>query len=138
MSTFNNVLVTGNQTIQQDLQVNGNQTIGQSLQVNQNQTIAGSLQVNSSETILNHLAVGGSASVGQNANVTGVVTAGQRLVASNMPSVPAGGSVAQQVRFYATSILGQPGLVLKGTDGFDYVIFIDNSGGSVNIGIQRL
>ncbi|WP_278044611.1 hypothetical protein [Paenibacillus solani] len=40
MSTFDNVLVTGNQAIQQHLQVNGNTTLQGSVQVNTNQTVA--------------------------------------------------------------------------------------------------
>lgn len=138
MPTFDNVLVTGNQTIQQDLQVNGNQTVGQHLQVNGNTTIQGSLQVNTNETVLNDLAVAGSASVGENLNVTGVAIAGQQLKAMNQATLPPVAPTVQSVRYFATGIVNQPGLVLKGTDGFDYVIFIDNTGGNANIGIQRL
>lgn len=126
MPTFDNVLVTGNQTIQQHLQVNGNTTLQGSVQVNTNQTVA------------NHLSVGGSASVGENLNVTGVAIAGEQVKVTNQAVLPAGVPTVQAVRYFATGVANQPGLVLKGTDGFDYVLFIDNTGGNANIAIQRL
>lgn len=44
LPTFDSILVTGNQTINQDLQVNGNQTVGVDLNVNGSQTITGAFK----------------------------------------------------------------------------------------------
>lgn len=119
MPTFDNVLVTGNQTIQQDLQVN------------RNMTILGDFQINGNQTIVNSLALGA------NVSASGSVLAGFRLVSGNQPVTPAGARSLQEVRFYAGGTGGtQPGLMLRGTDGLDYVLFIDVSSGSPALGIQ--
>jgi hypothetical protein len=119
LPTFDSVLVTGNQTIQQDLQVNGNMTVQGSFQVNGNQTIANSL------------------ALGSNVDAAGSVLAAFRVVSGNQPTQPAGARSLQEVRFYGGGNgASQPGLVLKGTDGLDYVLFIDVSSGSPAIGIQ--
>lgn len=131
MPTFDNVLVTGSQTIGQDLQVNGNQTIGQHLNVNSNQTISGSLQVNNSETIQNHLSVGGAIDSGDS------VRAVHQLAALNRPTLPGGAMTLQQIRYYNPGVLNQPGLVLTGTDGLTYILFIDVSSGTPSLAIQR-
>lgn len=119
LPTFDNVLVTGNQTVQQDLQVNGNMTIQGDFQINGNQTIANSL------------------ALGSDVNAAGSVLAAFRVVSGNQPVQPAGARSLQEVRFYGGgggSI--QPGLVLRGTDGLNYVLFIDVSSGSPSLGIQ--
>lgn len=131
MPTFDSIMFTGSQTIGQDLQVNGSQTIAQHLNVNSNQTISGSLQVNSSETILNHLNVGGTVSAGDS------VRAAFQLAATNTPTLPAGAMSVQQVRYYNPGVLNQPGLVLTGTDGLTYILFVDVSSGTPSLAIQR-
>lgn len=120
MPTFDNVLVTGNQTIQNDLQINGSQTI------------MGSLNVNGSESILGHLGVTGEISG------AGTIRAATQLIATNQATLPPGAPTSlQQVRYFSVGAVGQTGLVLKGTDGNDYILFIDLTGGTPNIGIQR-
>ncbi|WP_211747057.1 hypothetical protein [Paenibacillus sp. Marseille-Q4541] len=52
-----------------------------------------------------------------------------------MPPVSA---VLNVVKFYNSTNSGQPGVVLKGTDGNDYVLFIDVSSGTPTIGIQLM
>lgn len=119
MPTFDSVLVTGNQTVQQDLQVNGNMTI------------QGDFQINGNQTVVNSLALGADV------NALGNVLAGFRLVSGNQPVLPAGARSLQEVRFYAGGGGGtQPGLMLRGTDGLNYVLFIDVSSGSPSLGIQ--
>lgn len=132
LPTFDNVLVTGSQTIQNDLHVNGNQTIDSSLHINGNQTIVGSLNVNGSESIVGHLGVTGEISG------SGTIRAATRLIATNQAVLPPGAPTSlQQVRYFSVGAAGQNGLVLKGTDGNDYILFIDLTGGTPNIGIQR-
>jgi hypothetical protein len=130
LPTFDNVLVTGNQTIQQDLQVNGNETVQQHLNVNGSETIQGDLQVNGNQTIVNSLVTGADVDAG------GSLWSNYRVGSSNQPVLPAGGASLQQVRFYATGAVSQPGLMLKGTDGLDYVLFIDVSSGTPSLAIQ--
>ncbi|WP_410768568.1 hypothetical protein [Fontibacillus sp. BL9] len=136
LPTFDNVLVTGNQTIQQNLQVDQNATI-QNLNVTGSETISGHLQVNGSASVLNHLNVGGTVTVGGNVFTSGTAGAAQRVSSSNLPAVPPGVPNLQTVRFYPTGAVNQPGLQLKGTDGLDYVLFIVIAGGLPHIGIQR-
>ncbi len=145
MPTFDNVLVTGSQTIGQDLQVNGNETIGQNLQVNGNQTVAQSLNVNGNETIAGSLQVNGSQTIANNLGVggtvsaTGSVQAAFRLVSAGGASVPVTAANFQLVRSYpAPGVVNQPGVVLKGTDGNNYVLFVDVSGGTPTLGIQPI
>lgn len=128
--TFDNVLVTGNQTIQQDLHVNGNETVQVNLNVNGNQTIQGHLQVNGNQSIVNSLATGADVDAG------GSLWSNYRVGVSNQPVLPAGGASLQQIRFYATGSASQAGLMLKGTDGLDYVLFIDVSSGTPSLAIQ--
>ncbi|WP_156417478.1 hypothetical protein [Paenibacillus etheri] len=60
-----------------------------------------------------------------------------RLIAVNQALSPVAAPTSlQQVRYFAVGVAGQTGLVLKGTDGNDYVLFIDLTG-TPNIGIQR-
>lgn len=124
LPTFDNVLVTGNQTIQQNLQVNLDATVQD-------------LNVTGSETILGHLQVSGTASIGGNVFVGGTAGAAQRISSSNQPTVPGGGSSTQSVLFYPTGAANQPGVQLKGTDGLDYVLFVVVIGGVPSLGIQR-
>ncbi|WP_028552238.1 hypothetical protein [Paenibacillus sp. UNC451MF] len=137
LAVFDNVMVTGNQTVKKDFQVDGNQTIMKDLRVNGNQsvmndfkvvgdqTIKGSLQVNGSETIKKHLSVGGD------------ISAKYRLGVRALPTVPPGPPTGHQVRYFASSIANQPGLLLKGTDGNDYILFIDTTGGTPHLAIQK-
>ena len=155
MPTFDNVLVTGNQTINQNLQVDGNETVGGMLHVNSNQTVMGSMQVNTDQTVLGNMqvigdqsvagntATGGIHLVNEDALVLGSVNAGStlnavyRVTSVSQATTPPGGFSAQQLRFYPAVLAGQPGLVLKGTDGNNYVLFVDVSGGVPNLGIMR-
>jgi predicted acyltransferase (DUF342 family) len=130
LPTFDSILVTGNQTIQQDLQVNGNQTIMGALNIVGNETVSGDMQINGNQSIVNSLATGGDVDAGGNVLAVG------RLSASNQPSLPAGVAVIQQVRHYFLPVPNQPGLVLKGTDGLDYVVFIDVSSGTPSLAIH--
>ncbi|GAB6991080.1 hypothetical protein JCM16418A_31300 [Paenibacillus pini] len=120
MPTFDSIQVTGSATVQQDLQVGGNETIAQSL------------NVNGSETVNNHLAVGGTITSGQGVNTL------FRLGVWSQPTLPGGTSSVQQVIFYPTGSSNQPGLLLQGTDGLNYVLFIDVSSGTANLAIQRV
>ncbi|WP_239004848.1 hypothetical protein [Paenibacillus tepidiphilus] len=129
LPTFDSVLVTGSQTIQQDLQVNGNTTVGTHLNVTGSETIAGDLQVNGNQTVANHLGTGGDL------DAEGSVWANFRVGANNLPALPAGGFSIQQVRFYAGGSPSQPGLLLKGTDGLNYVLFVDVSFGTPSLAI---
>ncbi|MEK4294323.1 hypothetical protein MHI27_20885 [Paenibacillus sp. FSL H8-0261] len=132
LPTFDNILVTGSQTIQNDLHVNGNETIDSNLHLNGSQTIMGSLNVNGSESILGHLGVTGEISG------AGTIKTATRLIAVNQALSPVSAPTSlQQVRYFAVGVSSQTGLVLKGTDGNDYVLFIDLTGGTPNIGIQR-
>ncbi|MFD7522931.1 hypothetical protein [Paenibacillus chitinolyticus] len=131
LPTFDNVQVTGSQTIGQDLQVNGNETVGSHLNVGGNQTIAGSLQVNGSETVFNHLAAGGTITAG------GSIRAAAQVGAVNQPTLPVSIPSVQQVRYYNPGVLNQPGLLLTGTDGLAYVLFVDVSSGTPSLAIQK-
>jgi hypothetical protein len=132
LPTFDNVLVTGSQTIQNDLLVNGNETIDLDLQLNGSQSIMGSLQVNGSQSLLGHLGVTGEISG------AGTIKTATRLIAVNQALTPVTDPTSlQEIRYFAMGVAGQTGLVLKGTDGNDYVLFIDLTGGTPNIGIQR-
>lgn len=82
LPTFDSVLVTGSQTIQNDLHVNGNETIDSNLHLNGSQTIMGSLNVNGSESILGHLGVTGEISG------AGTIRAATRLIATNQATLP--------------------------------------------------
>ncbi|MCL6658887.1 MULTISPECIES: hypothetical protein [Paenibacillus] len=130
LPTFDSILVTGNQTINQNLHVNGNQTVGVDLQVNGSQTIAGSLQINSSSSIVNHLGVGGVIEAGDS------VKAATQLMALNQPTLPVSLPVLQQLRYYNPGVAGQPGLVLTGTAGNQYILFVDESSGTPHLAIQ--
>lgn len=142
MATFDNISVTGDVAINRHLQVLGgttlqdvnsqNQTIQQSLNVNGSQTIAGHLQVNGSATIVQHLGAGQSLSANEN------VVAGSKLMSLGVPAVPPVSAAPSGVNFYNATNSGQPGLVLKGTDGNNYVLFIDVSSGTPTIGIHRV
>ncbi|MEC0247342.1 hypothetical protein P4H65_16270 [Paenibacillus chitinolyticus] len=131
LPTFDSVQVTGSQTIGQDLQVNGNETVGSHLNVSGNQTIAGSLQVNGSETIFNNLAAGGTITAG------GSIRAVSQVGSVGQPTLPVSIPTVQQVRFYNPGVLNQPGLLLTGTDGLAYVLFVDVSSGTPSLAIQR-
>lgn len=91
MPTFDSILVTGNQTINQDLQVNGNETIGVDLQVNGSQTVAGSLQINANSSIVNNLGVGGVIEAGDSVKAT------TQLMALNQPVLPVALPIVQQL-----------------------------------------
>lgn len=132
MPTFSSILVTGNQTINQDLQVDGNETVGLDLQVNGDQTIAGSLQINDSSSITNNLGVGGVIEAGDSVKAT------TQLMALNQPTLPTALPLIQQLLYYNPGALNQPGLVLTGTSGNQYVLFIDESSGTPNLAIQRV
>ncbi|MFS0869300.1 hypothetical protein [Paenibacillus xylanilyticus] len=132
MPTFDSILVTGNQTINQDLHVNGNETVGLDLHVNGNQTIAGHLQINGSSSLTSNLGVGGVIDAGDS------VKAATQLMALNQPTLPAALPVVQQLLYYNPGVLNQPGLVLTGTSGNQYVLFIDDSGGTPNLAIQMI
>lgn len=149
MPTFDEVLVTGNltvqqnfrvngsETIEQNLQVNGNQTVQQDLQVNNDQTVLGDFQVNGSQSVGGNLGVGESMSVGDNLSADGSVFAGERLAAITQAAVPPGAFAVSGVRYYANGTPGQPGLLLRGTDGLDYVLFVVVSGGVPALALQR-
>lgn len=142
MPTFDNVQVTGNQTIDGDLQVNrnmtifgdfqvnGNETIDQNLEVNGNESVFGDFQVNGDESIVGHLGVNGEISGG------GTIKVGTRLISLAQATVPVIAPSIQEVRFFSVGTSNQPGLVLKGTDGNDYVLFLDLTGGTPHIGIH--
>ncbi|MEK3775575.1 hypothetical protein MKX40_13810 [Paenibacillus sp. FSL R5-0517] len=132
LPTFDSILVTGNQTINQDLQVNGNETIGVDLQVNGSQTVAGSLQINASSSIVNNLGVGGVIEAGDSVKAT------TQLMALNQPVLPVALPIVQQLRYYNPGVAGQPGLVLTGTAGNQYILFVDESSGTPNLAIQPL
>lgn len=142
MPTFDSISVTGDAAINGHLQVLGgttlqdlntqNQTIQQSLNVNGSQTIAGHLQVNGSATVLQHLGAGQSLSANEN------VVAGSKLMSLGVPAVPPVSAAPSGVNFYDATNSGQPGLVLKGTDGNNYILFIDVSSGTPTIGIHRV
>mgnify|MGYP001431437972 CR=1 FL=1 len=142
MPTFDNVQVTGNQTIDGDLQVNRNLTIFGDFQVNGNETIFGDFQVNNNETIFGDFQVNGDESLvghlGVNGEITGggTIKVGTRLISLAQATVPAIAPSIQTVRFFSVGISNQPGLILKGTDGNDYVLFIDLTGGTPHIGIH--
>ncbi|MEF2967310.1 hypothetical protein V3851_15840 [Paenibacillus sp. M1] len=135
LPTFDSVLVTGSQTIQQDLQVNGNETVT-NLSVLGNATVAGSVNVNGSQTVLTHMNIGGTATVGENMFVGGTAGAAQRLAHSNTPTTPASSPLLQTLRFYPTGVAGQPGIQMRGTDGQDYVLFVVVVNGVPQLGIQ--
>ncbi|CDN43542.1 MULTISPECIES: hypothetical protein [Paenibacillus] len=132
MPTFDSVQVTGSCTVQGALLVGGNQTVQNDLQVDGNQTIAQGLQVNGSQTILNHLDVEGSAAIG------GTVSVFSRLIIDALPSAPGIASSPTAVNYYSSGSAAQPGLVLPGSDGSVYVLFVDVSGAVPALGIQRL
>ncbi|OZB98299.1 hypothetical protein [Paenibacillus sp. XY044] len=124
MPTFDSIQVTGNATIGQDLQVNGNETVMQNFNVLGNQTITGSSLINGSQTVSVNIGAGST------------VSAAFRMVAQAQPTVPMGGSTPQLVHFYAAVMPSQPGLVLKGTDGNNYVLFVDVSGGTPTLALM--
>ncbi|MCM3127739.1 hypothetical protein ACFQ3J_13960 [Paenibacillus provencensis] len=130
MPTFDQVLVTGNQTILGQLQVNGNSTIG-------NLDIAGSMSVwgggifvDDSATIQGNLGAGLNISAGQN------VVAGSRLMSMGTPIVPPVTPTTVSHRFYPATLPTQPGLMLKGTDGLNYMIIVDTSSGLPTLAIH--
>lgn len=94
MPTFDNVLVTGSQTIQNDLHVNGNETIDSNLHLNGSQTIMGSLNVNGSESILGHLGVTGEISgAGTIKTATRLIAVNQELTPVAAPTKPSTGQI---------------------------------------------
>lgn len=119
-------------TINGDVQSSGNHTILQNFQVNGNQTVGGDFQVTGNETITQNLEVAGSASIGS------TLRAINRVVVSSTPTVPPVAPVLQQVRTYTSGNAAQPGLMLTGTDGNSYMLFVDLSGGTPTLGLQRL
>ncbi|KAF9118824.1 hypothetical protein BGX30_004270 [Mortierella sp. GBA39] len=129
--------VTGNATIEQDMQVNGNATIGTDMQVNGNETVMQNFNVMGNETIAGSLQVNGSQTVSGNIGAGSTVSALFRMVTQSQSTVPAGGFTSQQVRFYPAILPGQPGLVLKGTDGNNYVMFVDVSSGTPTLALMR-
>lgn len=131
MPVFDNVQMN-NATVLNDMQVNHNQTVMNDLQINGNLTVAGNFQVNGNQTVANSMAAGADV------DAAGSVLAAQRLAVDNQPSVPAGSVSVQDIVFYVSGVMNQPGLVLKGTNGVDYVLFIDASGGTPNLAIQPL
>lgn len=130
MPEFDEVLVTGNQTIEQDLQVDGNETVGEDLNVDGNETVGGSLQVDDSESVAHNLGVGGTI------DASGSVQAAFRVVVTEQPSLPAGEPTVSQVNAYSGGVVNQPGILLQGTDGKPYVLFVDLSTGTPSLGIQ--
>lgn len=137
MPTFDSIQVTGNATIGQDLQVNGNETIMQNFNVVGNQTITGSSQINGNQTIAGSQQVNGSQTVSVNIGAGSTVSAAFRVVAQAQPTVPMGSPTLQQVHLYAGVMASQPGLVLKGTDGNNYVLFVDVSSGTPTLALMR-
>ncbi|MEK5058214.1 MULTISPECIES: hypothetical protein [unclassified Paenibacillus] len=130
MPTFDQVLVTGNQTILGQLQVVGNSTIG-------NLDIAGSMSiwgggmfVDDNATIQGNLGAGLNLSAGQN------VVAGSRLMSVGTPTVPPVAASTVSTRFYPATLPTQPGLMLKGTDGLNYMIIVDTSSGLPTLAIH--
>lgn len=133
MPTFDSVQVTGSTTLQGPVQVQSNCTFQSDLQINGNETVAGNFQVNANESVLGYLAVGASASFGDS------IVAANRINLTSLPiQNPLGLSILQGVRYYATGSETQPGLVLPGTDGFRYVLYIDTQGTTPTLAIQRL
>lgn len=130
LPTFDSIQVTGNQTIDGDLQVNRNMTIFGDYQLNGNQTIDQNFQVNGSESIVGHLGVNGEITG------AGTIKLATRLISLAQSTVPAVAPSIQEVRYFSVGISNQPGLVLKGSDGNDYVLFIDLTGGTPHIGIH--
>ena len=137
MPTFDSMQVTGNASIEQDMQVNGNATIGTNMQVNGNETVMQNFNVMGNETIAGSLQVNGSQTVSGNIGAGSTVSALFRMVTQSQSTVPAGGFTSQQVRFYPAILPGQPGLVLKGTDGNNYVLFVDVSSGTPTLALMR-
>ncbi|WP_433615360.1 hypothetical protein [Paenibacillus cellulositrophicus] len=137
MPTFDNMQVTGNATIEQDMQVNGNATIGTDMQVNGNETVMQNFNVMGNETIAGSLQVNGSQTVSVNIGAGSTVSAAFRVVAQAQPTVPMGSPTLQQVHLYAGVMASQPGLVLKGTDGNNYVLFVDVSSGTPTLALMR-
>ncbi len=129
--------VNGNVTMDQQVQFNENVTFDGDLQINENVTIDGDLQVNGSLTIDTNFEVNGSQTIINHLDVGGDATANHRIGAIDLPTLPAGAPTIQQVLFFATTVVSQPGLLLKGTDGNNYIVFIDTTGGSPNIAIQK-
>ncbi|MBB6634317.1 hypothetical protein H7B67_09360 [Cohnella thailandensis] len=154
MPTFDQVEINGNMTLNGDMQVNGDVTVASDIQLNGNQTIFGDLQVNGSETIFGSLQVNGSQTiflnfqvngnqtvvgslqVNQSINTLGSIQAAVRMLIANLPTLPASVPATQQVRYYNPGFPNQPGLVLKGTNGSNYVLFVDASGGTPHLAIQ--
>lgn len=142
MPTFDSIHVTGSQTIGKDLQVDGNQTIGGNLQVTGNQTVEQSFNVEGNQTISGHLRVDGSESIGNHLGVTGTVTAGEsvqaafRLIADGQALIPPGAATKVNINFYAAKAIDQPGLMLTGTDGNKYILFVDTTGATPVLGLH--
>lgn len=134
---FDDVFVINSHTVQNVLHIVGNATVNNNLQVNADLTVQSDIQVNGNQTVQGSFQVNGSQSVAGNLGAGDTLSTVNRIVASAQALPPAGTSTAQSVRYYATSVPGMPGLVLKGNDGFNYVLFIDTTGGSASIGIQR-
>ncbi|MFB9326530.1 autotransporter outer membrane beta-barrel domain-containing protein [Paenibacillus aurantiacus] len=134
---FDDVFVMNSLTVQNAVHVVGNATVNNNMQINADLTVQSDIQVNGSQTIQGSLQVNGSQSVAGNLGAGDTLSTVNRVVASAQALVPSGAATLQQVRYYATNVANMPGLVLKGTDGFNYVLFIDTTGGTVNIGIQR-
>ncbi|WP_405452474.1 hypothetical protein [Paenibacillus sp. HJGM_3] len=139
-STFQgNTLVSGNSTFQGDTLINGNSTFQGDTQTNGNTTTQGHAQVLKTIRVGENLIVNGNGAFSGGISTTSDFNAGNRLMATKQPATNPNDFIVQEVRFYEIPIPGQPGLVLKGTDGQNYLIFIDNSGGvgNPNIGIQK-
>lgn len=130
MPTFDEVLVTGNQTIQGQLHVNGNTTIG-NLDIAGSMSIwGGGLYVDDNATFQGNLGAGLTLSAGQN------VVAGSRLMSVGVPVVPPAAPTAVTTRYYPATITSQPGLMLRGTDGNNYMIIVDVSTGVPTLAIH--
>lgn len=130
MPTFDQVLVTGNQTVLGQLQVVGNSTIG-NLDIAGSMSIwGGGLFVDDNATVQGNLGAGLNLSAGQN------VVAGSRLMSVGTPIVPPVTPTNVTHRFYPATLPTQPGLMLKGTDGLNYMIIVDTSSGLPTLAIH--
>ncbi|MBY9081756.1 hypothetical protein KIH86_05180 [Paenibacillus sp. HN-1] len=137
MPTFDSLRVTGSAQVDQDLHVEGNETVQNHFQVNGNATVSGDMNVNGSGSVSGSLHVYGSQTVAVNLGAGTNMSAGFRIVSLGQAAVPSVSPSAQSVKFYNETASSQPGIILKGTDGVNYVLFIDVTAGIPTLGIQK-
>lgn len=121
--------ITGDANVGRNLMVNGTMSVNGDTNlgnaVGDSVSASGSLSVGSTLDVTGAISTAGAVTAGTNVSAADTVTAGTRVVVTDTP-VETASLLVSVVIFDSTSGAAQPGLVLTGTSGASYVIFIDD------------